>query len=492
MFGSRFLLFWIILLTYLVAGTLYAMLTPNWQAPDEPAHYNYIHYLATKTGFPELVSSCYDQAYLNELTSRRFPADLSINSVCYEFHQPPVYYLLARPFFILSDGLLVMLRLVSVMVGAGVIVMAFFIAHTIFPDRDAIAYGTMAFVAFVPMHIAILASVNNDSLAELILAIILYLLVRRLHSSQMVSVKNDLLLGLVLGVGLLTKTTVYIAVPIIAAELWLEAKTIKGQQNQLGWSYLLKHAVNIYGLAIIVAVPWYIRNATIYGGFDILGLARHDEIVVGQLRTADLLTDIGGITYAGNFITTTFHSFWGQFGWMAVPMDNRTYLLLTVLTLVALSGLVAFWISSSTSSLSAVQRNALIIMALTVLLMILGYGWYNLTFVQFQGRYLFPSLIPLGLFFSLGLAEALNRRWGWWLAGGLTLALVWVAISSGLNGGLDKWAILIIGLALGLVLGRLWLKRHWSILSFCLLVACFAGLGLLTLAGPFWFIVPYL
>jgi len=32
----------LILLAYFVAGTLYAVQTPRWQGPDEPAHYNYL------------------------------------------------------------------------------------------------------------------------------------------------------------------------------------------------------------------------------------------------------------------------------------------------------------------------------------------------------------------------------------------------------------------------------------------------------------------
>ena len=90
---------------------------------------------------------------------------------------------------------------------------------------------------------------------------------------------------------------------------------------------------------MLVALPWYLRNVSLYGGLDLLGLGRHDEVVVGQLRTAELLADVGWATYLQRFATTTFHSFWGQFGWMAVPMDGRTYLLLTLLTLLALGGL---------------------------------------------------------------------------------------------------------------------------------------------------------
>ncbi len=66
-------LFYIILTVYLLAGVLFATLTPHWQAPDEPAHYNYVRYLAAQSGFPELTSRCYDQAYLEQLKSRYFP-----------------------------------------------------------------------------------------------------------------------------------------------------------------------------------------------------------------------------------------------------------------------------------------------------------------------------------------------------------------------------------------------------------------------------------
>jgi hypothetical protein len=142
--------------------------------------------------------------------------------------------------------------------------------------------------------------------------------------------------------------------------------------------------------------------------------------------------------------------------------------------------------------LSTGQRRALGLMGLTILLMALGYGWYNLTFVQFQGRYLFPAIIPLGLFFALGLSEALSPRWMWWLATGLAVALGWVVIASLLQGNLDKWAGLIIGLGLGAATARALLARYWLIPTSWLMAVCYAALGLLALVSPFWFIVPHL
>ena len=38
-----------------------------------------------------------------------------------------------------------------------------------------------------------------------------------------------------------------------------------------------------------------------------------------------------------------------------------------------------------------------------------GYLYYNLTFVQQQGRYLFPALIPIGLAFAIGWWQILEK-----------------------------------------------------------------------------------
>ena len=45
---------WLVVVLYLALATAYAVYTPAWQAPDEPAHYNYVRYLAEEHRFPVL------------------------------------------------------------------------------------------------------------------------------------------------------------------------------------------------------------------------------------------------------------------------------------------------------------------------------------------------------------------------------------------------------------------------------------------------------
>jgi hypothetical protein len=142
--------------------------------------------------------------------------------------------------------------------------------------------------------------------------------------------------------------------------------------------------------------------------------------------------------------------------------------------------------------MSAGQRRAMGLLGLTVLLMALGYLWYNLTFVQFQGRYLFPALIPLGLFFTVGLYEAFTRRWVWWLAGGMAVAWGWVLLTGLVGNDLDKWAVLLVGLAFAVAAGRAWLARRWLAPAAWLMMLVYGSLAVLALFSPFWFVVPYL
>ena len=131
----------LIVALYLLIGGLYAVYTPAWQAPDEPAHYNYVRYLAENGRFPVLHHGDYPHAYLEQIKAARFPPEMPIDPIRYEFWQPPLYYMLATPFYRLFDGALVPLRLLSLVLGAGVVALAYAIALAIRPGDTTLASG---------------------------------------------------------------------------------------------------------------------------------------------------------------------------------------------------------------------------------------------------------------------------------------------------------------------------------------------------------------
>ncbi len=173
----------LIVATYCILGLAYALETPKWQVPDEPAHYNYVLYLAENYRFPVLQVGDYPHQYLEEIKAARFPLHMSIAPLRYEYHQPPLYYVLAATLykatgFLGFEGQFLILRLFSVLLGCLLLLVAYAIVKEIFPDDEFLALATTALIATVPMHIAMTAAINNDALAELILALLIWLCIR--------------------------------------------------------------------------------------------------------------------------------------------------------------------------------------------------------------------------------------------------------------------------------------------------------------------------
>ena len=414
-------LFALIMIGYFFAGALYAIYTPAWQAPDEPAHYNYIRQVAQDGCCPQIEAGDWNSDYLAQLTSTRFAAEHlgQLETIQYEDHHPPLYYLLASVVFKLGAGDLKALRLFSVVLGAAVVVLSYFIARRIMPSQPQIVLGAMALVAFLPQHLSMMASVNNDALAEVLVALALLLLVRYLHSENVPIWQ----LGLITGAALLTKITISFLALLVPLAIWL-----KWRRDSDSTRSLLRQLATFALIAGILGGLWWLRNMTVYGFPDFLGLAAHDAVVSDQPRTADYVAQHGFATYLTQIASTAFKSFWGQFGWMALPLDSvlggwiyRGFALLT------LAGFAGALLSTRQSRrpeppayLARIARPVCILLLTTALLVAAQFLYYNIEFQQWQGRYHYPALIPIALTIVCGVEYGRARllsRWGWlnWL-----------------------------------------------------------------------------
>ena len=184
------------------------------------------------------------------------------------------------------------------LLGLGVVLLAYALVRRIYPERAALALGAAAFVAFLPQHLATVSQVGNDVLAELLFAAVLYILVGWVMESGArdqesgVRGRGAVGLGLLLGLVLITKTTAYIAVPLAGGVLvW------RWWRERAGVRRIVVDALLIGLPALLLALPWYARDVAVYGWPDILGLTRHDQIVVGQTRTGEFLAQVGWSAY---------------------------------------------------------------------------------------------------------------------------------------------------------------------------------------------------
>lgn len=404
----------IIVVIYLALAALYAVFTPKWQAPDEPAHFNYIRAIAETGALPVLQFGDYDHAYLEQIKAAKFPPTMPIDAIRYEAYQPPLYYLAATPVYLAArgaglDATVIALRLFSVALGALVLLVAFRIVRAIFPDDNLLALATVGVMATVPQHLAVSASISNDLAAELVLILILWLAVARVQS-RISNLQFSILGGILFGAALLTKTTAYVpgALLLVASGAWRVTRD---------GTRITHHAVRstlyVFALAALIALPMFARGALVYGVTDPLGIARHDAVVVGQPTTAEVLAQRGAARVAFDFFVVTFKSFWAQFGWMGVLVNDRIYVALALLCAVALLGFT-FHVSRlirHPTVLTATQRACLGLLMLLLAVAFADYVAYNFKFLQFQGRYLFPALVSIAFVLVVGLRELIAREY---------------------------------------------------------------------------------
>ena len=331
-----------IVLLYLLLAGLYALDTPPWQAPDEPAHFNYARHIAETGRLPELRDGDYPADYLEEIKTARFAPSYSIDGIRYESHQPPLYYLLASGVYRLGANLpltqrLLLLRLFSVLLGGATIALIYATAIEVLPRRPWLAAAVGLVAATLPMHLTMTSAINSDALSELLIVAIGYRVLRR-DQRDAWSLKGALLTGLLLGLAFLTKMQTYTAYGFVAVALLWDARK---QDKPLAW--LLRTGGTMLVVALLVAAPWLVRNMNVYGWRDPLAMARHAAVVQGQLTTSGYIEQFGRLALLKALPQTTFQSFWGQFGWMAVPMHPRIYQALAlVCTLAVLGG--ASWL----------------------------------------------------------------------------------------------------------------------------------------------------
>lgn len=413
----------VILVVYLVIGGLFAVRVPAWQNPDEPAHWNYTRQFVQTGRLPVIEPADWDVKLVPLGPDLRV---VPVERLTYEDHQPPLFYLVTSPAYAFTNGSLIAMRLASLLIGALTIIFAYLTVAIIFPTHLYLAAMVAAFVALLPQHLFIMSGYNNDSLAEALLALTIYLSVRAICDEQDLSRGEVIALSIAVGVCFWTKAQAYLALPVAAFALWRTCWNAKDATSKAVRRLLMLGVV-----AFLIGLPWWIHNLQMYGGTDFLGLQRHNTVVVGQPTTAEWILQYGFGGVIARLLQTTFQSYWGQFGWMTIPLQTSFYLLLLVFTLASATFFVSWWLHGRSAKrrlqgqtqtsrgasihspflvLTETQSRRLTLLAMLMGLTALAFIWYNLQFVQHQGRYLYPALIPVATAFALGWSFIFSRR----------------------------------------------------------------------------------
>lgn len=373
----------VLIIIHILLCTLYWSQTPFGLPPDEGPHGKYIMHIVEHHNLP-----IFD------------PND----KVNYESHQPPLYYLLGVPFCVL--GVMFNLhdpasaaRALSVIIGALSLVCVYLTVQEIFSNRR-ISRGSTAFVALLPQHVMLSSSVSNDILTELIFCGSLLLMVKQLKHG--ISWRNTIYIGILLGIGILTKTTCIMLIPT-----YIAAILITIVRRSASTAEIVKHSVAALIIALIVGIGWLIRNTILYG--DMFGMRLFQTAFQNTAKPEYFLNrGLSILQYILMVAAWTFASFWGVFGHMNIFMPTWVYIILGLIFIIAMIMSIVDWVKKARQDGNI--KDAGILCTVLFVLILVSFIRFNATFFQAQGRYLYPAIIPIAIVSCLSLIERISER----------------------------------------------------------------------------------
>lgn len=426
----------VIVILFSLLGLLYATVTPIFEISDEVSHYPVIDYIADHGRLPV------------QNDARLYEWD-------WEAAQPPLYYALAAlivaPFnrdeleshlidnphgkvgiglatdnhnFVLHDweaeafpwrGTALHVRLVrmfSLLLGAGAVWMVFAVVRLALPDHPAAALAALCLTAFNPMFIAISGSVNNDTLVNF--------LAPAAFAVMLTMWRFGFAWRRVAALGLLC--TLASAAKLSGTILFIPAGLVI---TLVVWRERLPFRRLIFSAAIMAILWgglfgwWYLRNLRLYDDplannhmAETVGL-REETITVWELFREEQFS--------------FFAAYWGWFGALNILAPMRLFYLAYGLVGAAAIGLLPpilvnrgrkkDWLplrqqSGGWGVRSMPQGDAIPLLLLTLALLLGIYSLitWTLKTPASQGRLLFPFMAAINTWMALGLVRLLKRR----------------------------------------------------------------------------------
>lgn len=413
----------LILLLYLILGIAYSITNPILESPDELLNYENMLYLAENKSLPVLQPGEFSKAHhpplyyiVGAIAIGWLPhenlatlAD-NINPFWgYEAYQVSVdnqsQYLRdpdleSWPYRDAALGIHLM-RWLSLLFGAGAIIAVYFVTRELIPKEPVLAWGAAALVAFNPMFLFIEGSVHNDALTNLLAALTVWGVV--LYWQRGPSAKRAAFIGLVAGLGILTKITFLFLGPMVFVALILRCWQDR-QQDSDWWRTLLKMLLIGGGIVLLIAGWWFVRNQILYGEPTSMKL----QSSIWQPR--ENAPDWGAALVDLNYLRD---SFWGVFGWGQLTLHHSIYTIMRLVVWVSFAGL-GLWSYRYRQQEGMYRAYGL----LTAVLLIAPLTAFTATFYRMSisasadfGRYLFTTYAVLAPLMLLGLTEWFKPQW---------------------------------------------------------------------------------
>lgn len=398
----------LVVLGYLGLGLVYSNVIPLFEGPDEPAYFEHVLFILenrtlpseARPGLPGYVQTA-GHPPLYPLIGALLTAPMDTSG--YEQWDKNPYFSYGRD--TLGQNVFLhsaqetfpyrgvplavhVLRLWSLLLGAGTVVATYFLAGLVAPRETWLAIGAAAFVAFLPQFVFMSSLVNSDNMVNFLCAVSMIQIVR-VGLGRDVSARGFVVLGGLLGLANIAKGSALALIPVTALAVLLASRMSERRQ-------LLKN-IAFGGIAfLVVSGWWYVRNLILYGDPLALNWRRiaYPEAVRASPVTFEQVAEFG--RQVGG-------SFWARFGWANIFLDDRVYLVFALAAVLALVGL-AFRLVRDFRRPDFPRVPFMLLGADVLIVVVLLFSlWYGYPVGGDQGRYLFTALPALAIFFVYGL-----------------------------------------------------------------------------------------
>ena len=335
----------------------------SWEAVQPPLYYVFAASVVAVAGSPRLVPSTFrmNPAFSWSSTDLKYRTDLASYS-------PDA----ARP----SRRL----RLLSTLIGVVTLVLIYAAALQVGGNRTGFALGATALAALTPQFAHHHAVITNDSLSTMWCALLTMQLMGALSGSRK-AVSSPAAMGIVVGLGVLTKYTI---VPVAVAVVLVLLVLPGGLRTRL--NRVTRFAV----FALVVCGGWLAWNTYHYGDPLAQAAMRRAHAALAVDRSlVELLSD-------RRFLMKIFRSYWGTLGSMTIPLEDSAYSILTFFSMVGVAGIPLALFRRT------VQSKAVAALIAIVALTWLAFLIHNSHLSAAQGRLLFPALPAISILLLVG------------------------------------------------------------------------------------------
>jgi hypothetical protein len=355
----------------LLIRIVFALAVPTEFGPDEAAHVNYVRYVYENRSLP---------VHSTELRS-------AILERGWEHHQPPLYYVMLAPVYGLARdvagldraGTFRVLRLFTIPFWCITLWLGVRVWSRMRIQGALAGSIFLCMLCLLPSYAFVSAMVTNDALLAALAAGVFCLL------AGTRGVGRSLGVGVLLGLALLTKTStmfLVIPIPVLLLLRWVSGDATR-KQTGADLALMLVPAMILFG-------PLALRNQELYG--SVMGVTGIDY------PEFPWSSGLHAFTHSCKFLMTTFWAVAGP--WNGVRFAPFIGMGLTGISLASLAYGVA---RHRRSLLDAVPRECLwylVAAGVGIAVIVAATMRVGLIYNQAQGRFLFPYLVPIAIYFA--------------------------------------------------------------------------------------------